>query len=159
MGISMQGNPNRTKLVSTPKWRSKAQRKAAKMEAAKHLRFLLLMLMTEIYRSVPKNTRSAKGLSNSTQLEHKPKYMKNVIATATSVTVHIHCRILDILFHVDRDLVVLFSRMLTVLFILPFFSPQEFASYMGKQGFARKMAENAYKTGPEAVARRKSEKK
>ena len=37
LGLTM-GNPNRTKLISTPKWRNKANRTGAKMEAAKHLR-------------------------------------------------------------------------------------------------------------------------
>mmetsp|Transcript_48356 Transcript_48356/g.77916 ORF Transcript_48356/g.77916 Transcript_48356/m.77916 type:complete len:103 (-) Transcript_48356:260-568(-) len=37
MGLQMNGNPNRTKLVSTPKWRRIAGKKAAKQEAGKHL--------------------------------------------------------------------------------------------------------------------------
>ena len=73
--LGLQMNRNRTRLISTPKWRRIAEKKAARLEAAKHL------------------------------------------------------------------------------------SPEEFAAYMAKQGFARKKADLDYKTGPEAVARRKSEKK
>jgi hypothetical protein len=42
---------------------------------------------------------------------------------------------------------------------LPVVSPEEFAAYLGLQGAARKIAEQKYKCGPEAVARRKSEAK
>ena len=41
----------------------------------------------------------------------------------------------------------------------PIFSPEEFAAYLGLQGAARKIAQQKYKCGPEAVARRKAEAK
>ena len=74
VGLEM-GNRNRTRMVSTPKWKRLAEKKGARMEAAKHL------------------------------------------------------------------------------------NPEAFAAYMSMQGTARKMADEEYKHGPEAVARRKSEKK
>jgi DNA-binding transcriptional regulator YiaG len=87
--LGLQMNRNRTRLISTPKWRRIAEKKAARLEAAKHL----------------------------------------------SPEEFVPCRTISKL------------------------SLLQFAAYMAKQGFARKKADLDYKTGPEAVARRKSEKK
>jgi hypothetical protein len=53
MGLTM-GNPNRTRLISIPKWRNKANKKGAMMEAAKHLRCSNLNPKSKPYTLNPK---------------------------------------------------------------------------------------------------------